>query len=285
MKWNRRYSLIAGLLIIALSNAVALGGVWWNRSASPESELMLSERELGLPWRSARSEENSGLALNLNWRVADREAGEYNAAFPARGGPADWLDGPRMAALGFDPVVASDAAEREHYVRQLPREAVFVLEFDGPAYRQALLMARENAARHQAAAEANAGSKEFGERTKRALDALRREENWNSRLFVIDAGADVAALREKYPDRARYLLLRGIVRPHLVVHSGQPARLGGYVSQLALSGVQVPYALRHELDALPASTRTGGQGSRYRARLTVGQRLEPWLSAIERDKP
>jgi hypothetical protein len=167
--WNPRWALIVGLLVIVLSNAVALGGVWWNRRAPAESAIVLSERELGLPWFGVRGEENSGLALNLNWRVADRQQGEYNAAFPVRGGPADWLDSARMAALGFDPAVAGHAAGRQ--VRQQPRAAIFVLEFDGPAYRQALLTARENAVRHRAAADANAGSKEFGERAKRALEA------------------------------------------------------------------------------------------------------------------
>lgn len=281
--WNPRWALIVGLLVIVLSNAVALGGVWWNRRAPAESAIVLSERELGLPWFGVRGEENSGLALNLNWRVADRRQGEYNAAFPVRGGPADWLDSARMAALGFDPAVAGHAAGRQ--VRQQPRAAIFVLEFDGPAYRQALLTARENAVRHRAAADANAGSKEFGERAKRALEAQGREENWNSRLFVIDAGLDPDALRAKYPDRTRYLLLRGIVRPRLVTRAGQPPALGGYVSQLDASRVQVPHALRQKFESLPAAGRAENQRSRYLVRLMVGQRLEPWLDAIEPDQP
>src|SRR5690606_5713465 len=44
-----RHGLLAGLALILLSNAVALGGAWYNRQGEAESRLQLSEREL---WRS-----------------------------------------------------------------------------------------------------------------------------------------------------------------------------------------------------------------------------------------
>ena len=194
--WSRARTLAIGLGLIALTNAVALGGVWWNRAAVPESTLILSERELGLPWRALRNRENSGLALNLNWRVGDREAGEFISGYTVNGGSPEWLDGDRMQALGF--TLGDTAADhgRRRYTRQLPREAVFVLELDGPAAQRALEKARENAARHAAAAAVNAGNKEFAGRAKRAQDALTQEENTSGRLFVIDAGLDAGALRQ-----------------------------------------------------------------------------------------
>jgi len=150
--WSRGRTLAIGLGLIVLTNAVALGGVWWNRAAAPESTLTLSERELGLPWRALRNRENSGLALNLNWRVADREAGEFVSGYTVNGGTPEWLDGARMQALGFTlDDIASDSGRRR-YTRQSPRQAVFVLELDGPAAQRALDQARENAARHAAAA-------------------------------------------------------------------------------------------------------------------------------------
>ena len=45
-KWTRGHTLAIGIALIVLTNAVALGGVWWNRSATPESALTLSQREL-----------------------------------------------------------------------------------------------------------------------------------------------------------------------------------------------------------------------------------------------
>ena len=111
--WSRGRTLAIGLGLIVLTNAVALGGVWWNRAAAPENSLTLSERELGLPWRALRNRENSGLALNLNWRVADREAGEFVSGYTVNGGTPEWLDGARMQALGFTlDDIASDSGRR-----------------------------------------------------------------------------------------------------------------------------------------------------------------------------
>ncbi len=277
--WSRARTLAVGLGLIALTNAVALGGVWWNRAAVHESTLILSERELGLPWRALRNRENSGLALNLNWRVADREAGEFISGYTINGGSPEWLDGDRMQALGF--TLGDTAADqgRRRYTRQLPREAVFVLELDGPAAQRALEKARENAARHAAAAAANAGNKEFAGRAKRAQDTLTQEENTSSRLFVIDAGLDAGALRRKYPDRSRYLLLRGTVRPSMRDRGpGQP-QMTGYITRVGSGPIHVPHALRGPLESLRARSEPGG-GDHFSVTLAVGQRLEPWIAEV-----
>ena len=42
--WTRGRTLAAGAALILLTNAVALSGVFINRSGEPESRLMLSER-------------------------------------------------------------------------------------------------------------------------------------------------------------------------------------------------------------------------------------------------
>ena len=277
--WSRGRTLAIGLGLIVLTNAVALGGVWWNRAAAPENSLTLSERELGLPWRALRNREISGLALNLNWRVADREAGEFVSGYTVNGGTPEWLDGARMQALGFTlDDMASDNGRRR-YTRQLPREAVFVLELDGPAAQRALAKARESAARHAAAAAANVDSKEFAGRAKRAQDALTQEENTSSRLFVIDAGLDVGALRQKYPDRSRFMLLRGTVRPSMRDRGpGQP-QMTGYITRVGSGPVHVPHALRGPLESLRARGEPGG-GDRFSATRAVGQRLEPWIAEV-----
>lgn len=147
-KWTRGHSVGVGIGLIVLTNAVVLGGVWWNRSATPESAPTLSQRELGLPMRSLRPMENSGLALNLNWRVADRETGEFADGPTFNGGTPEWLDGARTQALGFTVDDITSDSERRRYTRQQPREVIFVLEFDGPAWQRALARARDNANRH-----------------------------------------------------------------------------------------------------------------------------------------
>lgn len=40
--WSRGRTLAAGVLLILLSNAVALGGAWWNREGEPESRPLFS---------------------------------------------------------------------------------------------------------------------------------------------------------------------------------------------------------------------------------------------------
>lgn len=277
--WSRGHTLVLGIGLIVLTNAIALGGVWWNRSATPDSALTLSERELGLPWRRLRLMENSGLALNLNWRVAGREAGDSASGYTTNRGTPEWLDAAKMAALGFPVDAAPADDEHRRYARQLPREVILVMELAGPVWQRALDRARENAGRHAAAAEANVGSKQFAERAKQANDELVREENSNSRLFVIDAGLDARLLREKYPDRSRFLLLRGTVRPTIYSRGGNTTQATGYVSGVGNGQIHVPHALREPLEWLRARGEPSG-GDGFSAKLLVGQRLEPWLAEV-----
>ena len=64
-RWPK-HSLIAGVGLIVVVNAIVLGGVAYNRSSEPESALRLSERELAAPMRGYGNKENSGIALALN---------------------------------------------------------------------------------------------------------------------------------------------------------------------------------------------------------------------------
>ncbi len=277
--WPRGRTLATGTALIVLTNAVALGGVWWNRSATPESALTLSERELRLPLRSLRFTEDSGLALNLNWRVAERETGESGSGPTFNGGAPEWLAAAQMTALGFATGHLDSDAGRRRYTRQLPREAILVLELDGPARQYALDRARANAGRHAAAAAANVGNKQFADRAKRAADELAREEHSNSRLFVVDAGLDAGLLRQKYPDRSRFLLLRGTVRPTLR-DRGQTTQATGYISRLSTSRIHIPHALSGPLESARAIGEPGG-GDRFSADILVGQRLEPWIADMK----
>ncbi|MFA4970583.1 MAG: DUF4824 family protein [Sulfuritalea sp.] len=282
MKLTPWKTFAAGALLILLANVVALIGVYLNRSGEPDSRLTLSQRELTLPWGWGRAKENSGMALRLNWRVIDAGAGEYFGGYDVSGGTPEWLDEARMAALGFDTAApAEGTAGRRRFERALPREIVLVLELAGPAWQQALERAQQNAARHEAARLANADSKEFAAKAKRAQELLKLEETQNSRLFAIDAGLDRAALRAKYPDRSRFLILKATLRPRLTMHD-KKTRVTGHVSALAVTQINVPHALRPLLEpALATRRRTAGDaGPHFEATLAVGQRLEPWLESV-----
>lgn len=282
MKLTPRNTFLAGGALILLVNAMALAGVYLNRSGEPESRLQLSERELGLPWGRGRGKENSGLALALAWRVNDANAGNEHyigGGYGYSGGSPDWLDESHMKALGFDiSPVAESGDGRRRFERQQRREVLLVLELAGPAWQKALAHARANVARHDAAAGANADSKEFAAKAKRAAEQLKAEEESSSRLFAIDAGLDLSALRAKYPDRGRYLILKATVRPRLDSRDHK-IHVTGHVSELAVPQVHVPHALRPHLEpavrALPSAAKP-----RFEATLAVGQRLEPWIEAV-----
>src|SRR5512145_1067398 len=100
MSWSRRHTLIAGLALIALTNAIALGGVAWNRSGEPESVLKLTQRELWQPHGYGLAREEGGLQLSVRWRAlhADPEV-EFYGDFH---GQPEWLNEAKLAALGFD---------------------------------------------------------------------------------------------------------------------------------------------------------------------------------------
>jgi hypothetical protein len=283
MKLTPIRTLAAGAALIVLANAVALTGVYLNRSGEPEARITLSQRELGSPWGWQAMRDNSGMVLGLNWRVNDGSAADYSyGGYGYHGGTPEWLDEPRMKALGFEvDAIEQDAAARRRFERQLPREVLLVLELAGPAWELALQRARTNAERNEAARLANADSKEFTEKARRATEQLQREEKASSRLFAIDAGLDRAALRAKYPDRGRYLILKATLRPRLDTRE-RTTRVTGYVSDLAVSRINVPHALRPTLEpALRKPWRSEREpGARFEASLAVGQRLEPWIEAV-----
>ena len=125
MKLTPLKTLAAGAALILLVNVVALSGVYFNRSGEPDARLTLSQRELGVPWDWRVPRDNSGLVLGLNWRVPDGSAVEYSyGGYGYHGGTPDWLDEPRMKALGFDTAAVAESGEgRRRFERQLPREA------------------------------------------------------------------------------------------------------------------------------------------------------------------
>lgn len=283
MNWSRTHTLIAGAGLIALTNAVALLGVVYNRSGEPEAKLNLTQRELQAPYRWYGNRENSGLALGLVWRVLNEESAKTQAyawRYAGIGGTTAWLDKSKMQALGFDtsaPFADVDPLGRARYEKQLPREVLLVLELDGSAYRRALELAAEYAARDEAKAAASPGDKELGPRAKNARDALEWEKNRSSRLFAVDAGLDAAALRAKYPDASRYALVRGQVR--LDTGGRKSGSVRGFIKGLSVDSVNVPFALREVLGGAQPGDVDQPNPTRFEATVAFGKRLEPWIVA------
>jgi hypothetical protein len=276
--WQRKHTLIAGLALILLTNAVVLLGVVYNRSGQPESQIVLSQRELESPnwWRY--SKEDSSLSLRLRWRVLQSGNGEHYQSQPSYYyGGSDWLDAKKLQELGFD--LPAEKDEMRHLHRDRQREVLLVLEHNGPAYQQALQYAKEHLAREQAVFDAMPGNKEFERRLKFAKEGLVREERENSRLFVVDAGLDAGTLRARYPAQDHYLIVSGRVVP---VYRGSARGLAdqwmGHISGIDNDRVNVPLELRSVFD----STRTVGKPAPFEAVVAFGKGHEPWMvSAIK----
>ena len=271
-----KHTLIAGVGLILLVNAIVLAGVAYNRSDEPESALRLSERELSAPMSGYGNKENSGLALALNWRVLppgseDSKKGAW--PYASYGGSPDWLNQAKMLALGFEKPAVSQSHDGQSRIQQpLPRDVLLVLELDGAAYQAALARAVQF------------GQVASAQEKTQASDMLKREQDENSRLFVVDAGLDVAALRAQHPDRRRYAIVHGQVRPNWAVDKDGTAS-AGYVSGVSANSLNVPLEWKRVFDGASAVRRDGQLPVRYTVDVKFGQRLEPWIAQATRVAP
>ena len=290
MKVRQKRLLWAGILVLALTNTVALLGIAHNRKSPPDSMLTLSERELRPEWsRMWWGSENSGLSTQLLLRTElarDRRLSEPEewATYSTYGGfeSVRWLDQDKLAALGFDAGMPPTAADGErHYDHMLGREVLLVLELDGPTYAQALRDVRDRLAHWEQQTAAQPEDKRARQQLETARTDLQGEEHQRSRLFIIDAGLDEDSLRQRYPDRSHYAIVRGTVRP-VVSNDGTTARLYGRVTTIHCESINVPLQFRA---AIPGgSTRIGrpvlplaANKQSWTVQLAFGRRFEPWI--------
>jgi len=274
--WSRRRTLAAGVTLIAVTNAVALGGVVWNRSGEPDSVLTLSDRDLAKLTHRGFDRERGGMTLSPRVRVLTADPSMWSA--PYHYGAPEWLDEPKLASLGFD---VSRPVRSGRYERQLPREALIVLELDGPAYKKALDVAEDRARKAAAGRESvTPGQKSTGA-GQNAAENLEREQRTSSRLFAIDAGHDAAALRAKYPDRTRYAIVHGKVRMRYRGDRGGGAHWEGHLEGIRDLQMSVPKQFRHAVDPIPEAHEwtSFSMGPGITVSVAFGKRLEPWIVA------
>lgn len=275
MRWpDRKYLIIAAFAVVVVTNVVILAGAAWNRSTEV-SRLTLTQRELTLSsdWRA--STENSGVSVSIQWRALGdfhADAG-INAAYAVRWGLAEWLDRAKLARLGFDVGYPADReGALEHYQRMSSKEVILVLELDGEAYRTFLERLR---LRRDVLASALGKSPDDG-RLQRSLEVrkqrLEEAELDESRLFVIDAGLDLAAMMATYDGRPNVAFVRGLVSPQVIGKStkNDTERVGGRIERLSIPAISV--ARNHH----PAIS-VGDRHPTYAFTVAWGRRLEPWI--------
>lgn len=298
MSGVRARYLIAGLALIGLVNAIVLAGVAWNRQLPEESRLQLSERELAATYAYWRKD-NSSLALRLDYRwPSQADDDHYYLSISAE----------QMAELGFQVPTELNEQTVRRYRRQLDRDALLVLELDGPAYQREvalLVAAHAEALRLQKSVP---DSKELREAAKHAANALHYEQNRASRLLAVDVGLDQQVLRARYPDRARYAIVRSIIEVQASsvatdwTGEGDDPRpdnqrwtwqLGGFAETPGVQSLNLPQRWHATFDSLPQQAEQPGVDySNYQklftAEVAFGRRLEPWfvdLSAREVSAP
>jgi hypothetical protein len=292
----RRRGLLIAIVWVLASSAVALFGVARNRSGVADAEVVLTERELSLP--APADEENSALSLGLVWSGPRFAYGSTETA--------PWLDRAKLESLGFDCSYPTNAPSAgEHYGRAIPRSAVLVFEYEGEAWKRALEAKERDTDDKLAKLEGrtdSAAREKQAAGLRRARDGVRAFE---TRLVAVDAGLDPAELRRKYPDRSRYVLMRGVVNVRIVPEAGKkvgvPQELRGVVGSLFVEALHVPPGQRELFDSLMKDDRKApvavaeavGEDHvprvrpsrrappRYQVRVRWGSRLEPWIVAVE----
>ena len=276
--WSPRGLFALGFTVLVATNIAVLAGVAYNRSGMPETLITLSERELPLPYY--RNEEDSGLALHMDWRVLGAE--EDDTPYRSWGYPA-WLTADKLAALGFqidaDQVLESDGRRTK---APLPKEVFIVLENNGPAYREALRRAEQALAQAEDRLSADSTDQQRQETVDNAAKRLERERITASRLFAVDAGLDPARLQETYADRARFIIAKGLVKP-TYDYGKHRRRVQGYIQRLCVEDIHVPLEHRKLLDALIAKDRSQREAAappRYDITIAYGRRFEPWIVAV-----
>lgn len=281
--WSRKQTWIAGLAILVLTNVVALGGVAYNRAGEPNGTLMLTERELRLPYSTGFTRENSGISLVIEWRtlptVLNGQHG-YNNRWAA----VEWLDETKLDELGFKAKGAATTPEsRSRFNRGLSRDIWLVLEYDGPAYQAMRERVRVFSQSEQELASRNPENEKLEKRAARAKKQWDTEQQGASRLFVVDAGMDPAMLRKQYPNKARYIIARGQVRAAVNKNADDNWSVQGYMQGLAVRSVSVPLAFRDVFEALLEDhSRKNEDPPRFFVTLAYGKRKEPWVVSAEK---
>ncbi|MCZ6525526.1 MAG: DUF4824 family protein [Gammaproteobacteria bacterium] len=268
--------LIAGIVLILLTNVVVITGAIGNRSGQAEAVLELTERELSL--RYTKKRENSGISLRLNTNhYAYRSHRGYRGLH--------WLDLKKLEELGFSTITGDNQKEiRKQVSKVLPKQVYLVLEYDGDAYREALQRAVDELIEERSLF----NSAEDNETQKRRLDSAERQlarmKYSASRIYAIDAGLDPVTLRENFPDNTKFFIVIGLVRLSYYGFKDERGPYGGYISKINVNKIHVPLEHRDVFDSLPEKEFVEFRfyPPRYRIKLAYGRRYEPWILNVEK---
>lgn len=267
---------MAGFALVILTNIIILSAVALNRSTEQKREILLTERELGMPYRSHK--ENSGLSLSLVWRTLDEN--QANSRFYAyRRSSPSWFDIQKLRELGFN--ITDDHLEADsdttHYKEPVPKEVFIVLEYEGELYEASLKRAQRHLEKEEELLRLSSENKKLRENVKEAQNRLKQERTTASRLFAIDAGNNPEALRKKYDDQAQFIITKGLVKPK---YHYKNKKVMGHIQSLSISSIYVPLKYRQLLD-IGSEKSLGKDDPHYKVSLAYGSRYEPWIVTLQ----
>lgn len=274
-----RKFIVASVFLLLLTNIVVLAGVAYNRSGDPLLTIELTERELPIVVSAGSKDENSGTTLSLKWHILspDKDPEYLSTTY----GSSAWLDDEKLTELGFDmKKFKSEPDKYRHRTSHLATEAVLVLEYQGDAYLKALAFVKEKEEQLRLMVAEYPGDERLANDLNNYVEQLTRLKVTQSRLYVVDAGLDVQALIDKYAGNNNYLLARGEIGL-----GWNEDDVSGRISQLYIRQVHVPLPLSEQLVTLAnreayASNRNSSIPPRYKVRLNIGKRLEPWIESV-----
>ncbi|MDH5473099.1 MAG: DUF4824 family protein [Gammaproteobacteria bacterium] len=272
-----RLTIISAVLLL-LVNVMVLAGVAYNRSDDKVTQLLLTERELSVVNDFSSADENSGMSLSINWSSLSRN--KENKLITQRWGEPDWLSEDKLKQLGVDVDSIKVPGDDDRYRDVQSIEVVFVLEFDGDAYKTALTIAEKELAEATQKQQADADNKGLVRSLKNLKSKLERLQLSDTRLFIIDAGLDKQALIEKYSDKKQYLFISGELKPYWV-----DSKLTASVKDLFISRVHVPLPFSDIITRATQGEAFSNYGDefiapRYAVLLNLGKRLEPWIESV-----
>ncbi len=274
-----RKLMLTCVLLLLLTNIVVLAGVAYNRSGEPLLSLELTERELPIIQSFNSKDENSGTTLSLKWQIHDPDEDPQYKSMTY--GSPDWLDDEKLTALGFDmKKFKNDKDKYRHRTSHLATEVILVLEYQGENYDKAVMLAEEKAAvLRQQVAEDPDDEDQLNE-LSRYGEQLTRLKVSRTRLYVVDAGLDKEALIQKYADKKYHLLVRGEIGLRWI-----ESVVSGRIRQLYIQQVHVPLPLSEQLTTWTdgetySSYSNNSIPPRYKVRLNIGKRLEPWIESV-----
>ncbi len=272
--------MLASILLLLLTNIVVLSGVAYNRSGEPLSSIELTERELSVQRYYSRMDEDSSTRVSLNWRVLsdDMESGFFYGGYRH---PA-WLDEVKLSNLGFD--LDKIKRNKDKYLYQWDThaiDAILVLEYQGDSYRKTLTFAEQLLDQMRKNAANDPGDKSLAKKIKQYEDHFVDLKVSETRLYAIDAGLDKQVLLEKYSDKSKYMLLRGEISL-----TWDDDEIAGTIHHLYIDEVHVPLPFSQVLVDLIGNDadyayRAEPIPPRYKVRLNLGKRLEPWIELIK----